>query len=212
MCSCTWPHVYPGDRLKFLQEDTTYRGGRWPRQAITLAWSSLLATKRFPPRGHLQRMNVLFIFRYISPKNRHRRDSTPWQSNCLFCVQTKPQRSLRRSFRCSSGILVPFIALVVASLSMPAVDSMPLVSRRLLPAFLHSARRSPCLISWSHQLSGPSSSLKWWRPSLAKSVGASRHRLLRFVPHHCSQRTYQPESEATRRWMTTKCEFEKKRQ
>ena len=81
-------------------------------------------------------------------------DSALWQSNCLFCVQSQPQRSWRRSFRCSGGILVLFIALVVAGLSIPAVDSMPLMSLRLFPAFFHSASLSPCLISWSHQLFG----------------------------------------------------------
>ena len=39
------------------------------------------------------------------------------------------------------------------------------------PLCFHSASLSPCLISWSQQLSGPSSSLKWRRSSLVKSVG-----------------------------------------
>ena len=110
---------------------------RWPRQAITVAWSFLLEAKRFSPRALPEHMR--FIFR--SPQNRRRGDSALWQSNCLFCVQTQLQRSSRRSFRCSGGILVLFIALVVASLSIPAVDSMPLMSLRLFPAFFHSASR-----------------------------------------------------------------------
>ena len=121
-------------------------------------------------RGHLQ--SVCSSSSGSSPQKGHRGDSAHWQSNCLFCVQTQPQRSSRRSFRCPGGILVQFTILVVASLSMPAVDSMPLMSLRLFPAFFHSASLSPCLISWSHQLSGPSTSLKWGRPSLVNSVGA----------------------------------------
>ena len=38
--------------------------------------------------------------------------------------------------------------------------------------FFLSASLSPCVISWSYQLSGPSCTLKWGRPSLVKSVGA----------------------------------------
>ena len=77
----------------------------------------------------------------------HTGESALLQSKCLFRVQTHPQRSSRRLFFCSGGILVLFNALVVANLSMPAVASMPLMSRLLVPAFFHSARRSPCLIS-----------------------------------------------------------------
>ena len=114
MCSCTWPHVCPDDRLRVLQKDTTSRGAWWPRQAITVASTLLLATKRFPPRAPPE--NVLFIY---------------GSQTASFCLQTQSHRSSRRSFRCSGGILVPFTALVVASLSMPAVDSMP-------PVFLAS--------------------------------------------------------------------------
>ena len=40
-------------------------------------------------------------------KKGHRRVSALWQSNCLFCVQTQPQRSSRSSLRCSgSGEIV----------------------------------------------------------------------------------------------------------
>ena len=39
------------------------------------------------------------------------------------------------------------VLLMVAILSMPGVDSMPLMSPRLLPALLHSACRMPCLTS-----------------------------------------------------------------
>ena len=77
-----------------------------------------------------------------SPQNRYRGNPAPWQSNCLFCVQTQPQRGSRRSSRFSGGILVLFIALVVA----------PHMSLRLFPAFLLSASSSPSLVSWSHQL------------------------------------------------------------
>ena len=69
-------------------------------------------------------------------------ESVLWQSNCRFCLQTQPQRSSRRLFFCSAGILVLFGALVVAILSMSAADSMPLISARLLPALLHSASRT----------------------------------------------------------------------
>ena len=70
------------------------------------------------------------------------------QPNCLFfCVQTQPQRSSRRLFFCSGSSLLLFSALAVVNLSTPAVDSEPLMSRRLVPAFFHSASRRPCLIS-----------------------------------------------------------------
>ena len=81
--------------------------------------------------GHLQRM--CSSSSGSSPQNRYRGNPAPWQSNCLFCVQTQPQRGSRRSSRFSGGILVLFIALVVA----------PHMSLRLFPAFLLSASRSP---------------------------------------------------------------------
>ena len=80
-------------------------------------------------------------------KKRHRGDPLSGSQTASFCVQTQPQRSSRRSFRCSGEILVLFITFVVASLSKPAVDSMPLMSLRLFSAFFHSASLSPCLIS-----------------------------------------------------------------
>lgn len=84
-------------------------------------------------RGHLQ--SVCSSSSGSSPQKGHRGDSAHWQSNCLFCVQTQPQRSSRRSFRCSGEILVLFMSLVVASVSTPAMDSMPLMSLRLFTAF-----------------------------------------------------------------------------
>ena len=77
----------------------------------------------------------------------------------LFVSKTQP-RSSRRSFRCSGGIFVLFIALVVASLSMPAVDSMPLMSPPAVTRFSPFSKTQSCLISCSHQLSGPSGSPK----------------------------------------------------
>ena len=68
------------------------------------------------------------------------------QTVFFFCVQTQPQRSSRRLFFCSGSSLLLFSALVVANLSTPAADSMPLMSR-LVPGFFHSAGRRLCMIS-----------------------------------------------------------------
>ena len=87
MCSCTRPHVCPGDRLGVLQKDTTSRSARWPHQAITVAWS--FSRRSVSLRGHHQRM--CSSSSGSSLQNRHKRDSAPRQSNCSFCVQTQPQ-------------------------------------------------------------------------------------------------------------------------
>ena len=71
-------------------------------------------------RGHLQRM--CSSSSGSSPQKRHKGDSALWQSNGLFSVQTQPQRSSRRSLRCSGGILKPVIALTATSLSISVVD------------------------------------------------------------------------------------------
>ena len=115
----------------------------------------------FSKRSVSHREHMFFISSGSSPQKKDTEGILlSGSQTALFCV-TQPQRSSRRSFRCSGGILVLFIALVVASLSTPAVDSLPLMSLRLFPRFFSIRQASvPCLISWSHQLSGPSSSLQ----------------------------------------------------
>ena len=84
----------------------------------------------------------------------------------VLSVSRRNRREARASLLlCSGCILVLFNALMVAILSMPAADSMRQKSRRLFPALLHSANCVPCLISSSHQLSGPSSRPKENIPS-----------------------------------------------
>ena len=142
--------------------------------------------------GHVKRSRLLgasFSRRSVSYRGH-------LQSICSSPSGSSPQKKTQRGFR-SLAVKLPlfvskhshkgahrdrFVAreeswycsslFVVASLSMPAVDSVPLMSLRLFPAFFNTASLNPCLISWSHQFSGPSSSLEWGRPSLVKSVGA----------------------------------------
>ena len=128
---CTHSSVCPSDRLWILP-----------------AWS-------FSHCGH--RQSMWSSSSDSSPQKRNIGESALWQSKGLFCVQTQPQRSSRRFFFCSGVIMMLFKALMVAILSMPAVDSLPLMSPRLFPALLHSASSMPCLSSCSHQLSHPSS-------------------------------------------------------
>ena len=147
-----------------------FEGARWPPQAITVAWRLFLEAKRFPPRAPPEHM--LFTTS-SSPQNGHRGDSALRQSNCLFVSKHSHNEAHGDRFVAWEECWYCSSLWWVASLSTPAVDSMPLMSLRLFPRFVyHSASLSPCLISWSQQLSGPSSSLKWRRSSLVKSVGA----------------------------------------
>ena len=144
MCSCTRPHVCPGDRLRHLEVYGDHG-------CLELASRD----EAFPTAGTSRECALHLQVPH------HKTDT---MGSTLHGSQTAsfvPKHSHKEAHADHfAARVVPFIALVVASLSRPAVDSIPLMSRRLLPAFLLSARRSPCLISWSHQLSGPSGSPK----------------------------------------------------
>ena len=122
--------------------------------------------ERFPPRAPPELL--LFTFSGSSPENGHRGPHSA----------IKELTEIVSLFGRNLGTVHDFGG---ASWSTPAVDSMPLMSLRLFSALFHSASLSPCLISWSHQHSGPSSGLKWGRPSLVKSVGACQSHAARCV-------------------------------
>ena len=95
-------------------------------------------------------------------------ESPLWQSNCLSVSRHNRREAREGCFSTMAVILVLLNALMMAFVSVPAVDSVPLMSPPLLPALLQSASRMPCLISSSHQLSSQSSGHKEGRASRAR--------------------------------------------
>ena len=114
------------------------------RQTITVAWSLLLEAKRFLPRA---------------PGFPHHKKDTV--KLLLLCPNTATKKAHGNHFAVRVVLLYcSSLWLWQACRCLPWIQ-MPLMSLSLIPVFFtHSASRTPCLISWSHQLSGPSSSLQ----------------------------------------------------
>ena len=132
-----------------LEEDSL-RSARRPQQTIMTAWCLSFTAKRLPLRarthacGH--RLQVLH----------HKRGTSVSLLGGGQTVFSVSRRSRRETHECwLSALAVSWrCSMMVAILSTPAVDSMPLMWRQVFPALLHSASRMPCLISCSHKLSG----------------------------------------------------------
>ena len=91
---------------------------------------------------------------------RHNGESAVWQSNA---EELKKVVLLFWRYPGAAQCLV-------AILSMPDVDSMELMSPRLLPALFHAASRMPCLTSCSHQHSSRSNKTQWRSSFTRKDV------------------------------------------
>ena len=84
-------------------------------------------------RGHLQ--SICSSSSGSSPHNRHSGIPLSGSQTASFVSKHIHKEAHEDRFLGREEILVLLITLVVASLSMPTVDSMPLMSLRLFPAF-----------------------------------------------------------------------------